>query len=68
MKKYDFTKAVAQALILTTLGTVAAADDWVQSFEVKHASIDAEPIVVRANTNGYTSTTTTSKVFAISTA
>jgi len=68
MKQNKFVKAVAQATILAALATGAQAKDWIQSFEVKPSGIDAEPVVVRATSNGYTTTTTTSKVFTISTA
>ncbi len=68
MKQNIFVKAVAQAAILAALATGAQAKDWIQSFEVKPSGIDAEPVVVRATANGYTTTTATSKVFTISTA
>ncbi|MEM6410516.1 MAG: hypothetical protein AAF683_03160 [Pseudomonadota bacterium] len=63
MKKGMLTKAVASALVLASLATSAAAKDWIEYLNFNPAGLDTEKIIVRANINGYTTTTTSSKTF-----
>ena len=67
MKKGHFTKIAASALVLATLASGAAAKDWIEHFSYAPSGIDAEKIYVVATKDGYTTTTTSSKLFRLRT-
>ncbi|MEM8572788.1 MAG: hypothetical protein AAGG56_18095 [Pseudomonadota bacterium] len=67
MRKGHFIKIAASALLLASVTTEVAAKDWIEKFSYKPSGIDTEQIKVRANDSGYTTTTTTSKVFKLKT-